>query len=220
MELSWLDGSKAVFITGELIDKAECEYLKAFLEKGGRLILQDNDAAISLERPDDGSRHCLLSHLGIDPSKPGERIPGLAIAHDAYPCGKGGVAVVRIRNPDWGSLAPPILKWAEAEAKLADSGDPFMQMHVLQGPDAYYLAVAHRGYDENAYNGPKEWSGSISFNPPPGAQGPFELSSIWGAEDLPLGKFTAAQLSKGFDAGKFSELQMKVFRVKPASMPR
>jgi len=220
MELSWLDGSKAIFITGELIDKGEREYLKAFLERGGCAVLQESDAAISFERPDDDSKHCLLSHLGVDPSAPGAQIPGLAAPHDVYSCGKGRVAVVRMRAPDWGALAPPILKWSDADARIADSDDPFMQTHVLQGPDAYYVAIAHRGFDQNAYNGPKEWSGNVRFHPPAGAQGPFEVSSIWGAEDVPLGKMSAAQLSKGFDAGKFSELQMKVFRVKPASMPR
>ncbi len=219
MELSHLDGAKLIFISGEVIDAAEMAYAKSFLEKGGLLVLEESAGAISRESPDDPQiRHALLDALGIDLAAKGAQVAGLDVSHDLFRCGKGEVLFLRSRMGDagrWTSAMPALLKWSGVEAtRLAGSDDPFMQMHLLRGPDADYLAVTHRGYDQNAYNGPREWSGKIRVCGLLG-KGPFEVDEIWeSGKPRNCGVMSSEALAKGFDAGRFSELQMKVFRIK------
>ena len=218
MELSHLDGATLLFAVGELIDKAECAYLKSFLANGGRLVLEEDAAFMSLESPDDtGIRHALLESLGVDVSKKGASVEGLAIDHDLYKVGRGELLLLRPRMQDagrWTLCMPSILKWSGVEStRLFDSDDPFMQMHLLRSQEADYLAVTHRGHDQNAYDGPREWKGLIRLFATPG-KGPFEVDEIW-ADGTPhkIGVMDKASLAKGFDAGSFSEMQMKIFKV-------
>ncbi len=219
MDLGYLDSSRAIFVTGELIAKEEVDYLRAFLGKGGAIILDATAGTVSFENPDDsGIRHCLLEALGVNPEAEGAKIEGVKFQHDAYETGGGRIAVIRdpLGGSDLASITPALMKWAGVAMRLHDSDDRYMQIHTLKTPDAFLMATTHRGYDQNGYDGPKEWSGKIRFFAPDGAPGPFEVTEIWTDTEHSLGKLTAAQLAEGFDAGAYKEQQMKVFRIRPA----
>jgi hypothetical protein len=172
-----------------------------------------------LSNPDDTTvGHALLAAVGIDQGARGQTVDGITVEHDRYQVGKGEVLVFRQRMQDggrWSTVAPTILKWSGVEAtRLADSDDPYMQMHLLRATDADYLAVTHRGIDENAYHGPREWSGKIRYCA--GIKGArYEVDEIWTTgQPVRVGVMDAAALATGFDAGAFTEMQMKVYRIR------
>ncbi|MFZ2654673.1 MAG: beta-galactosidase [Victivallales bacterium] len=214
--LKYLDDSKVLFLTGELIDKGELDFIKASLKKGRRIVLESTSARQSFEAPDEDRKHYLLEMLGVDPLSDGARIPEIKYGHDLYRISGGG-EVLLFRSPlnggQWNGIIPAIMAWAGIGEKMVDCDDPFMQMHVLKGNDStYYIATTHRGYDPNAYDGPKEWNGKIRFLKPL-PEGKYKVDEIWGANEENIGVMTPAELAEGFDAGKYTELQMKIFRL-------
>lgn len=175
------------------------------------------DAAVSLEVPDEPVENHLLTQLGIDPMQPGMQLADIKIVHDVYPFGKGEVLVLR-GNPAadaWQEMLPGITAWAGVATRLADSDDKYMQLHVLKGTDKrLYLVATHRGKDTNAYNGPTEWEGKLRFFHSI-APGKYRVTDIWSNPERAVGVFTPEQLAAGFEAGKFTEQQMKIFRIEP-----
>ena len=219
LELTHLDPARVIILVGELIDNKEIVYLRDFLARGGKVVLDESAAAMLLSNPDDTTvGHALLAALGIDPGARGQTVDSITVEHDRYQVGKGEVLVFRQRMQDggrWSTVAPAILKWSGVEAtRLADSDDPYMQMHLLRAPDADYLAVTHRGIDQNAYNGPREWSGKIRYCA--GIKGArYEVDEIWTTgQPVRVGVMDATALATGFDAGAFTEMQMKVYRIR------
>ena len=157
-----------------------------------------------------------MSHLlGIDPARKGRQVPGIAQPHDLFTVASGQVLVVHGRdlwNDKWEAMIPAILQWAGVKQRLADSDDRYMQMHLLQHASTFYLATTHRGFQQSGYDGPKTWAGKIRvLKPLPEAR--YHVTEMMGGADL--GILTPAQLAAGFDAGPYSELQMKIFRIRP-----
>jgi hypothetical protein len=62
------------------------------------------------------------------------------------------------------------------------------------------------------YNGPAKWSGKVSFSGVlPAAK--YRVTEV--ISGTKAGEFTPDQLAQGFDAGSYTELQLKVFRIDP-----
>jgi hypothetical protein len=212
--LGYLDGSKLIFVGGSVIATDEIAYLKRFLAAGGKVVMEASAGQTSLEHPDSATTHCLFTALGLDFFAAGEQLPGVTVPHDLYRVGPGQVLVIRrnLWNDHWYAILPTILQWAGITERLADSDDKYMQMHVLQKGEIYYLATTHRGQQQSGYSGPAQWSGKVRFCKPlpPGHYRVTELMS--GAL---VGNFSPEQLVSGFDAGAYADLQMKVFRLAP-----
>lgn len=210
--LAYLDGSKLIFIGGSVISADETAYLKRFLAAGGKVVLEASAGQTSLEHPDSATTHCLLSALGLDFFAAGEQLPGVTVPHDLYRVGPGQVLVIRrnLWNDHWYTILPAILQWAGIAERLADSADKYMQMHVLQKGQTYYLVTTHRGQQQSGYSGPPQWSGKIRFCMPL-LPGQYRVTELMRAANL--GSFTPEQLAAGFDAGAYEDLQMKIFRV-------
>jgi hypothetical protein len=217
MDLKYLDGSGILIVTGDLLDESQADYLAAYLKGGGHVVLDDTAASICFENPDGtGNENYLLKTLGIDSMAAGDQIPGLNLSHDVYPYGSGSIAWIRNRDliNKWAEVTPLLMSWAGVKRTLADSADPYMQMHTLRGPDADYLAVTHRGFDQNAYDGPREWSGKIKYLAASDKQKKFEVSQIWADQQESLRVLSGQDLANGFDAGHFDELEMKLYRIR------
>jgi hypothetical protein len=187
-------------------------YLRKFLQGGGKIVMDMTAGQWSLERPDEVKTHYLLDTLGVDFFAPGQRLADVPWPHDIYTVGAGQVLVMRrpLWNDQWEAALPAILGWAGINARLADSDDRYMQMHVLQQGDIYYLATTHRGNQQSGYNGPDHWSGKVRFLKPLPAGNWRVIEMMSGQE---IGVFTPEGLAAGFEAGEYTELQMKVFRI-------
>ncbi|MFZ2654680.1 MAG: beta-galactosidase [Victivallales bacterium] len=209
-DLAYLDTARLIFLTDEVIDRKEADYLKEFTARGGYLVMTPANGRYDVDNPDDSQRHFLLETLGIDALSDGAKIDGLKIPHDVYKAGKGNVLL--LRDSKWGEVIPLVLRLAAVPGPIADSDDKYMQMHTLQNGNTYYLATTHRGFDPNAYDGPKEWNGKIRCNIPL-PEGKYRVTDIWNKKEI--GVMTPAELAKGFDAGKYTELEMKIFRLMP-----
>jgi hypothetical protein len=209
----YLDGSKVIFVGGSIIDAGQLAYLRQFLQGGGKIVMDMSAGQWSLERPDEVKTHCLLDALGVDFFAPGQKLAEVKWPHDIYAVGAGQVLVMRrpLWNDQWEAVVPAIMKWAGVGERLADSDDRYMQMHVLQKGDLYYLATTHRGEQQSGYNGPDHWAGKVRFLKPLPA-GNWRVTEMMSGEEV--GVFTAEQLAAGIDAGEYAELQMKVFRIR------
>ncbi|MFA6290807.1 MAG: beta-galactosidase, partial [Victivallales bacterium] len=216
--LAYLDDSKVIFLIGELIDKSELDFIKASLKKGRKIVLESFTAKRSFDSPDENREHFLLEALGIDPLSDGGKVPGIKkYEHDIYKISGGGEVLLfrpQLNGGQWNEILSAVMEWAGSREKTADSDDPFMQIHTLKGKDSLYVATTHRGFDQNAYNGPKEWSGKVRILKPLQG-GKYKVDEIWGAKEENIGVMTPAELANGFDAGKYTELQMKIFRLSP-----
>jgi hypothetical protein len=170
-----------------------------------------NAGQYRLERPDGVKTHFLLDTLGVDFFAAGGKLAEVKWPHDIYTVGAGQGLVMRrpLWNDQWEACVPAIMRWAGVTERLADSDDRFMQMHVLQNGGAYYLATTHRGKQQSGYDGPDRWSGKVRFlRPLP--PGNWRVTEMMSGKDV--GVYTPEQLAAGFDAGAYTELQMKVFR--------
>ena len=207
----YLGGSKVIFAGGSIIDAGQTAYLRRFLQGGGKLVMDMNAGRYSLERPDDVKTHFLLDTLGVDFFAAGGKLAEVKWPHDIYIVGAGQVLVMRrpLRNDQWEVRVQAIMRWAGVTERLADSDDRFMQMHVLQNGGAYYLATTHRGKQQSGYDGPDRWSGKVRLEPLPA--GNWRVTEMMSGKDV--GACTPEQSAAGLDAGEYTELQMKVFRV-------
>jgi hypothetical protein len=76
----------------------------------------------------------------------------------------------------------------------------------------HYLATTHRGKNQGYGNGPSSWEGKVQFlKPLPGAR--YRVTEMMSGKTV--GDFTPAELAAGFEAGKYEELQMKIFKIAP-----
>jgi hypothetical protein len=212
--LNYLDGSKLIAIARNTIDSEQLAYLTKFVRDGGHLVMEWNAARFALATPDAPGQNVLLQTLGVDFFKEGAKLPGVEIEHDVYEVGKGQVLVARgAPLPEqWEKAMPSLVKWAGITERLADTPDRFMQMHVLQGNGAHYLATTHRGQNQGFPGGPGTWEGKVQFLKPLPA-GRYRVTEMMSGKAV--GEFTPAQLAAGFEAGKYEELQMKIFKIAP-----
>jgi hypothetical protein len=208
---NYLKGSKIIFVGGTTAASRQIEFLKAYLNAGGQLVVAESANKYRLENPD-APKLTLLAELGIDPGKHGEQEPGLSVAHDVYRVGMGKVLLLRGPQPrreSWPDIIRPVLKWTNVTERLADSDDPDMQIHVLKNADTFYLATTHR----SEFGGPRDWSGQLRFTAALTAKR-YRVTEMMSRSEL--GTFTPSELAAGFDAGAYSDLKMKVFRISPA----
>jgi hypothetical protein len=125
--------------------------------------------------------------------------------------------VRRPLNTDgWAKALPSITAWAGVGHTLAACGDPDMQIHVLRKGDVFYVAACHTEGSHNDYQ-IGEWSGTLRFLHPLTPRR-YRVHDIW--LDRPVGTFEAAELAAGFDAGRFENKQMKIFRIAPSPTAR
>ena len=214
---AYLDGSQAIFIGGSGIDRRQSAYLLAFLQRGGRIVMEATAGQYDLEDPNADRPHAFLHAAGVDFFQAGETIPGIPWPHDRYRLAGGGEILVLRRplwNDKWDTIIPPIMTWAGVNTRLANSGDRFMQIHVLQHDTTFYLATTHRSQQQSGYSGTSEWEGQVAFGRalPPGR---YRVTELMG--DREVGVFTPEQLAAGFPAGHYADLQLKIFRIAPCS---
>ncbi len=74
--LSYLDNCKVIFLGGSVIDAAQAAYLKDFVARGGKIVMEDGAGRRSLEDPDSVVPHALFAVLGIDPGRKGAQASG------------------------------------------------------------------------------------------------------------------------------------------------
>ena len=175
--------------------------------------MEDEAGKFSLENPDAASPNALLTAIGIKLQGSSSQVPGLSARHDLYASGAGQVLIVHghdLWNDKWEAMIPAIMDWAGVQERLADSDDRYMQIHVLQNGPVYYMPTTHRGSQQSGYEGPHNWSGQVRFLHPL-LPGQYHLTEMMSGADL--GVFTPAQLAAGFDAGPYTELQMKIFKI-------
>ncbi|HEY3378633.1 MAG TPA: beta-galactosidase [Armatimonadota bacterium] len=207
---TYLKDAKVIFVAGTTVSTRQVTFLKAFLQAGGHVVLAENTGTYRLEDPDN-AQAALLATLGIDRAVRGAQLPGLTVEHDLYTVGAG--QVVLLHRPDypldgWSGIISTLLPWGGVTGRLADSADPDMQLHVLQSGSTYYLATTHR----NELGGPADWSGQVRWCAPLPA-GRYRVTEMMSG--TALGIFTPTQLAAGFDAGAYSNLQMKIFKIAP-----
>jgi hypothetical protein len=212
--LEHLDGFRVIFIGGGVMDATQAGAVARYLRDGGRVVLAQGAALYSLERPDEVRQHFLLDELGVDFFSAGRQLPDVKWPHDVYPVGKGELLLMRrpLKHDHWDTAIPGIMKWAGLTGRLANSDDRYMQIHVLSRVDTWYLATTHRGTQAWTYNGPPKWAGKVYFcgNLPSAKYRVTEITA-----GTIVGEFSPAELAQGFDAGAYTELQMKVFRIQP-----
>jgi hypothetical protein len=213
-DLSYLDGSKLIAIARNTIDAEQIAYLGKFVRGGGKLVMELNSARFALEKPDAPGHNALLDLLGVDFFADGTKLPGVEFPHDVYSVGKGQILVARgaPNTEHWEAVMPALTKWAGITQRLANSPDRWMQMHVLQNGAVHYLATTHRGKNQGYPDGPSTWEGKVLFlKPLPTAR--YRVTEMMSGRAL--GEFTPAELAAGFDAGKYEELQLKIFKIAP-----
>lgn len=206
------DWTKLVAIARNTVDAGQLAWLTKFVQGGGKLVMEPNAARFALKKPDAPGQNALLQALGVDFFADGAKLPGVEFPHDVYPAGQGQILLaLAAPGPDhWAAALPAIVQWAGLTARLADSEDRHMQMHVLQRGEVHYLATTHRGKNQGYPDGPASWEGKVRFlKPLPGAK--YRVSEMMSGQKL--GEFTPADLAAGFEAGKYDELQMKIFRI-------
>ena len=207
---AYLTDRKIIFVVGETVGTRHVDFLKTFLQAGGHVVLAENSGKYRLEDPDNAAA-ALTAALGIDRAAHGTQLPGLTMAHDLYPVGAGQVLLLHkadINLDAWAGMIPALLTWSSVTSRLADSADPDMQLHVMQNGSLYYLATTHR----NELGGPATWSGQVRWCAPlPAAR--YRVTEMMSGTEV--GVFTPAQLAAGFDAGAYTNLQMKIFKLAP-----
>jgi hypothetical protein len=205
---AYLDGMKIIFTGGDIINTRQVTFLQSYLQAGGHLVLTQDAGKYRQEDPDN-DRVSLTAALGIDRTAHGGQLPGLAEAHDLFTVGKGQVLLLRSSDfslEGWTNILPTLLTWGGVRERLADSADPDMQIHVLRNEHAYYLATTHR----NELGGPDHWTGQVRWCAPL-PTGRYQLTEMMSG--MALGVMTPAQLDAGFDAGAYTNLQMKIFQI-------
>ena len=207
---AYLKDTRVIFVRGDVVGTRQVQFLNSYLKAGGHVVLSAITGQYRLEDPDN-KQAALLAALGIDGTKPGTQLPGLTTAHNLYAAGKGQALILQLPDfslEQWVAIIPTILQWAGVTRRWADSADPDMQMHALQNGTTYYLATTHR----NELGGPANWSGQVRWCAPlPAKQ--YQVSEMMSGTTL--GTFTPEQLATGFDAGAYTNLQMKIFKIAP-----
>ncbi|MCL5408469.1 MAG: beta-galactosidase [Candidatus Omnitrophica bacterium] len=216
--LNYMKKAKIVFVAGAIIDNQELEDIKNFLQKGGKVVLQNNAAKYSLENPDGNYTYYLFNALGINYKNPsGEHLKGVDIPYAIYNYGKGQIFHVKNFCYDWIKIIPVIMKWANfnENERLFDSNNEFTMMHVLKKGNTYYLVTTYRVDDPmTGVVGPLQ-SKNIKLKflkklP----KGKYKVTKIWNHENF-IGIFTHTQLASGFNAEVYENHQMKIFKIEP-----
>ena len=85
---------------------------------------------------------------------------------------------------------PAPTKWSAITQRLANTPDRFMQMHVLEGNGANYLATTNRGKNQGFAGEPSPWEGKVQFLKP-----------------LPGTKYGVTEMMSGKAVGEFTRLK-------------
>ncbi len=205
---AYLMESKIIFAGGEIVSTRQTDFLNAYLQKGGRLVMLETTGKYRLEDPDN-AQAALAPALGIAGTNGVAGLPDLQASHTRYQVDKGQVLILRGQNPSidqWTAITPALLRWSSATGRLADSADPDMQIHVMRRDQTFYMATTHR----NQLGGPEKWSGTVRWCALLPA-GNYRITELMSGMDK--GLFTPEQMATGFDAGAYGNLQMKIFRI-------
>ncbi|HEY3377809.1 MAG TPA: beta-galactosidase, partial [Armatimonadota bacterium] len=218
-QLAQLNGRQVIFLSGDILDTAQRDYLVSFVQNGGKLVLDYSTGQYGLSDPDSTTPHYLLNALGVDFFSAGSAVAGINAStypHDAYTVGSGKVLVFRrlaFGGADWEAVIPSIMTWAGVTTRLANStgtDNKYMQIRVLQKGNDYYLATTFHRYD--FYTGPASLTTNhlcFTKSLPAGTYSVTELTT-----GTSYGAFTPAQLATGFDVGKtYQDLQWYVFKI-------
>ena len=207
--MSYLNGTRILFVCGHLIQDGEIDYLRDYLAKGGTVVLEHDAASLRFSGPDAG-KNVLLTEVK---AKKGSDV--LSGQCETYTSGKGRIFRMK-RGVDWRKQKwiPSLLSLAGISSRIYDSNDPCLQVHPLRKGSTIYFAVTHRGNDpRSGINGPRSVKDvRISlFQFDPGKR--YALQDIWtpGAEERIL---SGTDMKNGFNAGNFEEGQMKIFRIR------